>query len=261
MKCRDEFGDSPVDSAVAVILAAGLGKRMGAAIPKVLFTLQGKHLIRWVVEATQRAGISRVIVVIGHQGEMVKDVIADLNVEFVWQHERLGTGHAVLQAEPLLASHTGSVVVLNGDVPRIRPATITELVGKRQRSNAAAAVVTVQMSHPTGYGRIVRRPDGLVDRIVEERDADTDTKTITEINTGTFCFLASELFSALHQVTNDNAQGEYYLTDVVSLLCRKGLSVVACESRDSSEAHGVNSLEQLVEMERMIPIWDARGNP
>jgi len=258
MNYDDTPKGSRSDPIVAVILAAGLGKRMSAPIPKVLFTLQGKALIRWVVEAAQKAEIDRVIVVIGHEGEMVKEAVDDLGVEFVWQRERLGTGHAVLQAESLLASHDGSVVVLNGDVPRIRPKTITDLIDTRRRMNAAAAVVTVQMADPTGYGRIVRRPGGLVDRIVEERDADPQTKTIREINSGTFCFRAPHLFSALHQVTNNNAQGEYYLTDVVSLLCRKGLSVVACESSDPTEAHGVNSPEQLEELERMSQLWDSQ---
>jgi bifunctional UDP-N-acetylglucosamine pyrophosphorylase / glucosamine-1-phosphate N-acetyltransferase len=251
MNYNDPQNESPLGSTVAVILAAGLGRRMGAAIPKVLFTLQEKPLIRWVTEAAAGAGIKRIVVVIGHQGEAVRDAISDLNVEFVWQLERLGTGHAVLQAEPLLASHTGSIVVLNGDVPRIRPETIVGLIDLRRQSKAAAAVVTVAMPDPTGYGRIVRRPDGLVDRIVEERDADPATKAIKEINSGTFCFEPKELFTALHQVTNQNAQGEYYLTDVISLLCHKGLPVVAYQSGDADEAHGVNSLEQLAALEKL----------
>ncbi|MBI5867903.1 MAG: NTP transferase domain-containing protein [candidate division Zixibacteria bacterium] len=224
---------------------------MGAPIPKVLFTLGGKPLIRWVIEAAQAAGIPRVVVVIGHQGDSVRDTVADLNVEFVWQYERKGTGHAVMQAEPLLSTHQGPVVVLNGDVPRIQPDTLRSLIATQVQSGAAAAVVTVLMDDPTGYGRIVRRPGGLVDRIVEERDADPDTKAIKEINTGTFCFRAAELFATLHQVTNNNAQGEYYLTDVVSLLCHKGLSVVAVQSADPDEAHGVNSQEQLAALERL----------
>jgi bifunctional UDP-N-acetylglucosamine pyrophosphorylase/glucosamine-1-phosphate N-acetyltransferase len=238
-------------SPVAVILAAGLGKRMGAPIPKVLFTLAGKPLIRWVIEAARAAGIQRIVVVIGHQGEQVREVVADLGVEFVWQHERLGTGHAVLQTETLLSSFDGSIVVLNGDVPRISPSTIRALIDTHRSSKAAAAVVTVLLDDPTGYGRIVRRPDGLVDRIVEERDADTATKTIREINSGTFCFQGQQLFTTLHQVTNNNAQGEYYLTDVVSLLCRKGLTVVACQSPDPTEAYGVNSQDQLAALEQL----------
>ena len=251
MEYSDTRVGSPADSAVAVVLAAGLGKRMGASIPKVLFTLHGKPLIRWVIESSRAAGVGRVVAVIGYQGELVLDAVADLAVEFVWQRERLGTGHAVLQTESLLSTHAGPVVVLNGDVPRIRPQTISSLIEARDSANAAAALVTVLMDDPTGYGRIVRRPDGLVDRIVEERDADTNTKGIKEINTGTFCFRGQELFPALHQLTNDNAQGEYYLTDVVSVLCRKGLSVIACQSADPDEAHGVNSLEQLAALEKL----------
>jgi bifunctional UDP-N-acetylglucosamine pyrophosphorylase/glucosamine-1-phosphate N-acetyltransferase len=251
MEYRDGRVETAAESVVAVILAAGLGKRMGASIPKVLFDLHGKPLIRWVLEAARNAGIVRTIVVIGHQGESVRDAITDSAVEFVWQHERLGTGHAVLQAEPLLTLHTGPVVVLNGDVPCIRPETIRSLIDTQVASKTAAAVVTVLMDDPTGYGRIVRRPNGLVDRIIEDRDAGPDIKAIREINTGTFCFQSRQLFEALHQVTNDNVQGEYYLTDVISLLCHKGLSVVACRSTDPNEAHGVNSLEQLAALERM----------
>lgn len=237
------------EPAVAVILAAGLGKRMGADLPKVLFPLKGRPLVNWVVEATCQAGMGRIIVVIGYKGELVKEALADAPVEFVWQHERFGTGHAVLQTEPLLVSHGGPVVILAGDVPLIRPTTIRDLTEVQRSANAAGVVLTAAAEDPTGYGRIVRLANGQIDRIVEDRDADDNIKRIKEINTGTYCFSARPLFAVLHRVGKDNAQGEYYLTDAIALLRGNGLPVIAHKIDDPGEGLGINSREQLLALE------------
>lgn len=229
----------------AVILAAGLGKRMGASIPKVLAELAGRPLIQWVVEAAHRAGIGRVIVVIGHKGEMVEAALKGHDVEFVWQRDLLGTGHAVMQALPLLKGHEGLILVLLGDAPRVRPETIRQILSLHVETGASATVLSADFDDPHGYGRVIRRPNGLVEAIVEERDADDKTKSIKEINSGCICFSPDDLFSALDEVTNENAQGEYYLTEVPTILRREGKSVAAHKAEDPIEAAGVNSPDQL----------------
>lgn len=228
-----------------VILAAGLGKRMGAPIPKVLVELEGRPLIQWVVQAAEKAGIGRIIVVIGHKGEMVEAALKGHDVEFVWQRELLGTGHAVMQARPLLDKHKGLILVLLGDAPRVRPETIRQILSLHTETGASATVLSADFDDPHGYGRVVRRPDGLVESIVEERDADDKIKSINEINSGCICFTAGDLFAALDEVTNENAQGEYYLTEVPTILREHGKTVAAHKAEDPVEAAGVNSPDQL----------------
>ena len=236
---------------MAIILAAGPGKRMGADKPKVLMALDGKPLVIWVLEAVCAAGIGRAVVVIGHQGELVQQALEDFDVEFVWQTPLLGTGHAVLQTEPLFKSHKGPLAILLGDVPRIRPETIRRLISTHCELNASATVLTAIIDDPAGYGRVVRRADGTLDRIVEARDADSNIKAIKEINTGTMCFYAPDLFSALPAMTNDNAQREYYLTDVIGALQQSGLSVTGYRSDDLRDALGANSQAQLEQLKRL----------
>lgn len=246
------------DAAVAVVLAAGPGKRMGGEIAKVLVELEGTPLVAWVMRAIQAVGIERRIVVVGHQGEQVKAALHDFKAEFVWQHERLGTGHAVQQAEPLLKSHSGPVIILLGDVPRIRPQTIRNVLATHCQSKASATILTANLDDPTGYGRIVRGADDSLHRLIEERDADDNIKKIKEINTGMMCFYAPDLFSALPGLTNTNAQSEFYLTDVIGILLGRGLPVAACRLEDPTEALGVNSPAQLRDLERLL-IRDSGG--
>ena len=244
-------GAQQPDRAIAIILAAGPGKRMGAVKPKVLMALDGKPLVIWVLEAVRTAGIKRVIVVIGHQGEQVQQVLDGFDVEFVWQRPLLGTGHAVQQTENLLKSHAGPVAVLLGDVPRIRPETIRGLISTHCEAKASATVLTAVIDDPAGYGRIVRRSDGTLDRIVEARDADLKIKAIKEINTGTMCFYAPDLLAALPAVTSDNAQQEYYLTDVIGILQKSGLLVHGYQTHDPRDALGANSQSQLEQLKKL----------
>ena len=244
-------GAQRADQTIAVILAAGPGKRMGGDKPKVLMKLEGKPLVIWVVEAVRATGIDRVIVVIGHKGELVQDALNNQNVEFVWQKQLLGTGHAVLQAVPLLKSHQGPVAVFLGDVPRLQPNTIRELLASHCKSMASVTVLTALLDNPGDLGRVVRREDGSLERIVEVRDADDKTKAIKEINTGAMCFYGPDLLAALPEMTSENAQSEYYLTDIISILQRKGLPVMGFRSEDPRDAYGANSLQQLEELERL----------
>lgn len=241
------------DTALAVILAAGLGKRMGSDLPKVVLPFHGRPMIQWVVESARAAGIGQVIAVIGHKGEMVMDALAGANVEFVWQHELLGTAHAVLQARSYLTAQRAPVLVLLGDVPAIRPRTIRAILEEHTSRNAAATVLTAVVEDPTGYGRILRTDNGRVRGIVEERDADAKIKSIKEINTGVMCFHPQHLLDSLGVIGKDNSQGEYYLTDAIKILVDNGLLVNASTVGESKEASGVNSMEQLSELEHVMP--------
>jgi bifunctional UDP-N-acetylglucosamine pyrophosphorylase/glucosamine-1-phosphate N-acetyltransferase len=240
------------EDTVAVVLAAGPGKRMGGDIPKVLVELEGVPLVLWVLRAIEAAAIGRVVVVVGHRGEQVIEALKGYSVEFVWQHERLGTAHALQQVEPLIRDHQGPLAVLLGDVPRIRPETIRNLIATHCQSNSSATVLSASLDNPFGYGRVVRGAEGDLDRIVEERDADDKIKKVNEINTGTMCFFAPDLLSVLPSLSNENAQGEYYLTDAIGQLLRQGLKVSAHCLTDSNEGMGVNSPDQLSNLQQLM---------
>jgi bifunctional UDP-N-acetylglucosamine pyrophosphorylase/glucosamine-1-phosphate N-acetyltransferase len=239
------------EDTVAIVLAAGPGKRMGGGIPKVLVELEGVPLVIWVIRAIAAVGIKRSVVVVGHRGEQVIEALKEHPVEFVWQHERLGTAHAVQQAEPLIRDHQGPLAVLLGDVPRIRPETIRNLISTHCQSKSSATVLSAMPDNPFGYGRIVRGQDGALDRIVEERDADDKIKKINEINTGTMCFFTPDLLSVLPTISNDNAQGEYYLTDAIGQFLQRGLKVSAHCLTDPNEGTGVNSPDQLANLQQL----------
>ena len=228
-------------SIAAVIMAAGKGTRMKSDLPKVLHKLGGKPMVEYVVNAARAAGAERTLLVIGHRWEQAKEALKHLPVEFVLQKEQLGTGHAVLQTEKLLCDFEGDVLVLCGDVPLLRPDTLTGFVGEHRKRKASATVLTAIPGDPTGYGRVVRDERGLVQEIVEEKDADADQRRIREINTGTFCFDRSSLFSALGMLSNDNEQGEYYLTDTLKLLRERKLPVWGVVVPDPRETLGINS--------------------
>jgi UDP-N-acetylglucosamine diphosphorylase/glucosamine-1-phosphate N-acetyltransferase len=236
----------------AVILAAGQGKRMQSDLPKVLHAVGGRPMVLHVIDAVKAIGAHPVIVVTGYQAGRVEAACEGAGVEFARQPEQLGTGHAVMQTESRLANHSGTVIVLNGDVPGLRPATIREFVAHHDKERAAATVLTALIPDPTGYGRIVRDPRGNLQRIVEERDATPAERAITEINSGLFCFAAAELFSALKRVTRRNAQNEYYLTDVIGLLASEGRRVAAWCIEDAREVAGVNNPDELDAVRRFV---------
>lgn len=238
------------DSVIAVILAAGVGKRFKSDQPKVLSLFRGRPLVHWVIDTARQAGIGRIILVIGHLGEMIQAACSESQVEFAWQHERLGTGHALLQTEPMLKDIKGDVLVLLGDAPCIERRTILELIAVHRSSKAAATVLTAEVPDPSGYGRIVRRPDGTLDRIAEHRDADESTRRIREISSGMICFQTPLIFPVLDRLTNRNKQGEYYLTDAIGLLRADQHVVIAHQAKDWREVLGVNSPEELAALEK-----------
>jgi bifunctional UDP-N-acetylglucosamine pyrophosphorylase/glucosamine-1-phosphate N-acetyltransferase len=232
-----------------VILAAGKGKRMKSNLPKVLHRIGDKPMIDYVISTAKKINPQRVIVVIGHKYQMVKDYLKDSNLEFVIQEEQLGTGHAVMQTQKILFDFDGTIVILCGDVPFLKAETIKKLIQKHNKAKASATVLTTILNEPSGYGRIKRDRNNLVEKILEEVDATTEEKKNREINSGIFCFESKSLFEMLHQVKTDNKQREYYLTDVLKLMRDKKLPVAAMICPCAFEVAGINSLDQLKQME------------
>lgn len=232
-----------------VVLAAGQGKRMHSALPKVLQPLGDRPLLTHVVEAAQALDPECIHVVYGHGAEQVQSALGYLDVNWVFQKEQLGTGHAVAQAIDQVPEDA-QVLVLYGDVPLIRPATLSHLIGVA--GGASLALLTVVLDDPGGYGRIKRDDDNRVIGIVEARDATPDERHIREVNTGLMCAQASHLRDWLRRLTNDNVQGEYYLTDCISMASADGVAVVAGQSGTVAETQGINDKLDLARAERLL---------
>ncbi len=229
-----------------VVLAAGQGKRMKSDLPKVLQPLAGRALLAHVVDSARAAGASDIHVVYGHGGERVREALHNDGLHWALQAEQLGTGHAVMQAMPGIPDDA-KVLVLYGDVPLVRPETLRRLI--EAASDKALAVLSVRMKDPTGYGRIVRDRGGRVVRIVEHKDANTKERAIDEVNTGLMAVPAARLRQWLGRITNDNAQGEFYLTDVVVQAVKDGVTIEAVIAESEDEVLGVNDKQQLAEVE------------
>jgi bifunctional UDP-N-acetylglucosamine pyrophosphorylase / glucosamine-1-phosphate N-acetyltransferase len=228
---------------VAVILAAGKGTRMKSRLPKAAHRLCGKAMARYPVDAARAAGAERVVVVVGHEAEAVRAAIGD-DVEYVLQAEQHGTGHAVLQAERALRE-ADDALILNGDLTLVAADDLRSLLAHHRTSGAAATILTAELEDPASYGRVVRRPDGSVERLVERRDASPAEAPIREINVGLYCFRAVELRDCLSRLQPENEQGEYYLTDVIGLLAAAGRPVEAVLAADPRIALGINDRVEL----------------
>lgn len=235
----------------AIVLAAGAGTRMKSKKPKVAHEILGKPLVRWVIDAARAAGVNQVVSVVGHAREQVIPLV-EADTQVVVQQEQNGTAGAVLVCADALANCDGSLVVLSGDSPLISADTIARLIRTREENNAAVVVLTMQLDDPFGYGRIVRDERGEVARIVEQKDASPEEAAITECNSGFYCFDARALFDALSQVSNNNAQGEFYLTDVLEICRNAGRSVLALTTEDATECLGVNSRLQLADASKHL---------
>lgn len=242
-----------------LILAAGLGTRMRSSLAKVLHEVDGRPLISHVCRTAAALAPEKFYVVVGHQGgdvsrAVLKELAEDQAV-FVEQKEQLGTGDAVNSARSFLQDRDSTLLILSGDVPLIRPETLAGLIQQHyshRGRGASCTMLTVKLKDPTGYGRIVRGDDGAFERIVEQKDASDEERDIREINAGIYCFDTKKLFAALNSVQNNNAQGEYYLTDVPALLKAAGDDVSIFQYADTQEIEGVNNRAQLADIERMV---------
>jgi bifunctional UDP-N-acetylglucosamine pyrophosphorylase/glucosamine-1-phosphate N-acetyltransferase len=228
-----------------LLLAAGQGTRLKSKTIKLLHPVAGQPMVTWVARATQALRPSRTVAVVGFQGERVQAALGGLCDAFAVQAEQRGTGHAVMQAAGALRGAPGPLLIVNGDLPSLRPATLSALVALHRKSKASLTLVTTDLDDPTGYGRIVRDAKGRLIRIVEHKDATAAERRIAEINCGIYCADSSVLIPLLKKISPNNAQGEYYLTDAVHALIAKGAAVVALKHADSEEVLGVNTRAEL----------------
>jgi bifunctional UDP-N-acetylglucosamine pyrophosphorylase/glucosamine-1-phosphate N-acetyltransferase len=236
-----------------VILAAGKGTRMKSALPKVLHRAGELPIIEQVLRTAEAIEPQSIAVILGHQADIVRDSLAKRpGLTFAVQEPQLGTGHALLQAEPLLASASGTVVLLSGDVPLLRASTLRDLVAHHAASGAAATVLTAVVDDPQGYGRIIRDFGQGIVGIIEHKDATEDQRRIREINSGIYAFDLAPLFGALKEIGSTNAQGEYYLPDLVTIYRERGLRVETVTAGDPEEILGVNSRKELAELTAIL---------
>nr|WP_280521509.1 bifunctional UDP-N-acetylglucosamine diphosphorylase/glucosamine-1-phosphate N-acetyltransferase GlmU [Paenibacillus mangrovi] len=236
---------------MAIVLAAGQGKRMKSKLYKVLHPVCGKPMVGHVLNTVKQVNCERSIVIVGHGAEAVQSYLGE-TAEYVLQEQQLGTGHAVKMAKDLLGSEEGSTIVICGDTPLVTAETLEALTELHESNNAAATVLTAYTENPKGYGRVIRSEDGSVLRIVEQKDCSPEEDAVREFNTGTYCFDNAKLFAALEKVTNQNVQQEYYLTDVIGILVGQGETVLGYMTEDYAESIGVNDRLALSEAERLM---------
>lgn len=231
-----------------VIMAAGQGKRMkDPSRAKVMYELNGKPMIHYVVDLAYDLGAREVVLIVGHQRETVAGYVRETHPDVLTavQEQQLGTGHAVMQAADALKDFVGDVVVLSGDVPMLTVSSMQKLFRHHADANAVATILTAVLDDPTGYGRIIRNPGGFVEKIVEHRDADPQELLVKEINSGIYVFDKAKLFDGLAHINTNNAQHEYYLTDVFEYFWNHHWSVSALVAERQEEIHGINTVEQL----------------
>lgn len=239
-----------------VILAAGKGKRMNNPdLPKVLALLNNKPLIEYVIELALQSNAAKIVPIIGHHRDKVISFFESKNysnLDYVIQEEQLGTGHAVLQAEKKLYDFDCDVLILSGDVPLVKLSTIENFIYEHNKINSDLSVLSCYADNPFGYGRILRNENNGFERIVEEKDADENIKKIKEINSGIYLVNSKLLFSALKNIRNNNAQGEFYLTDIVGILKHNNFSVNSFPLADFEELQGVNSQDDLINLHLIL---------
>lgn len=235
----------------AVILAAGKGTRMNSKLPKVLHPVCGSPMLSYVIDAVTGAGVSKIVVVAGYGAELVAKEVEG-KAELVIQAEQLGTAHALIQAESCLKGFNGSLLALCGDTPLIEAGTLAELVERHRNAGVAATVLTAEIADPAGYGRVIRDGQGQISKIVEQKDATPAEELVREVNTGIYCFDVAGLFDVLKQISPANAQGEYYLTDVISIYAECGRGVGAVVIKNPREFAGINDRIQLAGAEQYL---------
>ena len=235
-----------------IILAAGKGTRMDSDLPKVLHTIGNLPMITRVVRTAQTLQADRIIPVLGYRYELVQSALKDEPVECVLQLEQLGTAHAVLQCRDLLQNFKGNVLILYGDVPLTKVETLANLLEIHDREGTESTILSTDLPDPKGYGRIIRNKNDSLKKIVEEKDASDEERTVHEINSGIYVFNARTLFNLLPLVKNNNSQNEYYLPDVINLLIKKKDKVAIDKINNYFEIQGVNNIEQLDKVNEFI---------
>jgi len=228
-----------------VIMAAGRGSRMKSDLPKVLHTVNGLPMITRVVHTARSLNPERIIAIIGHKSQMVENALADENIEFAYQLEQKGTGHAVEQCRDHLTGFQGDVLILSGDVPLLTAETLKSLIDLHHSSAAVCSLLSADFTDPTGYGRVIRNQNQTLSTIIEHKDATDDQLEVREINAGIYIFNAETLFRLLPLVGNNNSQGEYYLPDVISLILRENGIIAIDKTQNITEIQGVNTMQQL----------------
>ena len=238
----------------AVILAGGEGKRMKSDKPKALSQVLGKPMLRWVIDSVTNSGIDNVCILTGFGKEFIEEYISaytnetGIKTETAYQAERRGTGHAVMMCRDFLCKNPGDVVVLNGDAPFMDSKIISGAYNLHKEKNSSATVISAKVENPFGYGRIIRSDNGSVSAIVEEKDTTAEQKTVNEVNSGCYWFNTEDLLGVLDELTDNNAGGEYYLTDTLGILLSKGKTVCAYTADSSYTVLGANDPAQLAEL-------------
>lgn len=239
-------------SIAAVVLAAGIGKRMKSRVPKVLHPVLGKPMLSYVIDAVRGVSPAKIVVVLGRGRDDVKKSVDSKGIIFVEQGVQLGTGHAANCARKELGGFRGDILVLNGDFPLITSQSLKSLVKKHESEKADISILTARLQDPFGYGRVLRNNKGEIESIVEDRDASPEERKINEINSGTYCVKSGFLWEALNGVGSGNKQKEYYLTDIIGIARKKLRKISGVVARDSNEVVGVNDRAQLSEVEALL---------
>ncbi len=250
---QHETGTSPRGDAriATIILAAGKGTRMKSDLAKVLHPVCGEPMVYYSIDLARKIGSTMIALVVGHQAEVIQEKMKGDDLVYVMQKEQLGTGHAVLQAKKAFRDFKGDVLILCGDVPLLSQKTIEALIHNHRENNAVVTVLTTLLDDPSGYGRVVKDRGGRIIKIVEHKDATDEEKQIREINSGIYCVDCSFLFDAVSRIRNENAQGEYYLTDIIEIGKKENHSVMSFITHDSIEVMGINTIQELERANRL----------
>ncbi len=247
-----ETGQTQRRDIATVILAAGKGTRMKSDLAKVLHPVCGRPMLWYPVSIAHKIGSDKIVVVIGHQADEIKNAMNDDALLYVYQKEQLGTAHAVMQTEPVLKDFDGAIIILCGDVPLLQLSTLQRLLEFHRESASDVTVLTTMPEDPYGYGRIIKDKEDRVIKIIEHRDASDKEKEISEINTGIYCVESAFLYHALAYIETNNSQGEFYLTDIFDIARRENRKARSFLLQDPHEAMGINTVEQRDEAERIM---------